>query len=273
MQNMPTQSQQMVNDTGLAGKVIIVTGGGAIGDGISNGRAACILCARAGAHVVVVGRNLRPAQRTVDMISAEGGVATAITGDVTNERDCQRIVEQTLARFGRLDGLDNNVGEAVPGTVVTMDMQTYHEYMALNVESQILMSRHAIPAMKATAGGGSIVNISSVSALRPKGNALIYSVAKGANISLTQAMAVDHAKDHIRVNCVVIGPVYTPAVQGQGLSEERRRQRANASLLKIEGTGWDTGHVVRFLLSDQARFVTGQAIVVDGGVTLVGPER
>lgn len=267
------EQQTMVNDTGLAGKVVIVTGGGAPDDGISNGRAAAILCARAGARVAVVGRKLGPLQKTVDMIKAEGGSAATIAGDVTKEEDCRRIVERTVELFGRLDGLDNNVGQAASGTVVTMDMDRYRDFMALNVESQILMSRYAIPAMKQTAGGGAIVNISSISALRPKGNGLIYSVAKGANISLTQAMAVDHAKDHVRVNCVVIGPVYTPNVYGQGMSEEQRQRRVNASLLKIEGTGWDTGHVVRFLLSDQARFVTGQAIVVDGGVTLVGPDR
>ena len=262
----------MVNDTGLAGKVVIVTGGSSDGEGIGNGKAAAILCARAGASVAVVGRRRDAAQDTVDYIEREGGTAAVVTGDVTDEEACKRIVEETVARFGRLDGLDNNVGESSPGTVITLDMEKWREYMAMNVESQMLMSRYAIPAMMET-GGGSIVNISSVSALRPKGNALIYSVTKGANISLTQAMAVDHAKDNIRVNCVVIGPVYTPTVYERGMSEDRRKQRASASLLKIEGPGWDTGQVVRFLLSDQARFVTGQAIVVDGGVTLVGPER
>lgn len=263
----------MANDTGLAGKVIIVTGGGAFDDGISNGRGAAILCARAGAHVVVAGRTEASAQRTVEMIAAEGGSAAAIMGDVSKEADCRSIVEQTVARFGRLDGLDNNVGESAPGTVVTLDMAKWRDYLALNLESQMLMSRYAIPAMIETASGGAIVNISSVSALRPKGNALIYSVTKGASISLTQAMAVDHAPENIRVNCVVIGPVYTPTIYKRDRSEERRQQRTSATLLKTEGTGWDSGHAVRFLLSDQSRFITGQAIVVDGGVTLVGPER
>ncbi|MEX2446618.1 MAG: SDR family oxidoreductase [Dehalococcoidia bacterium] len=267
------QAQMMVNDTGLDGKVVIVTGGSSDTEGIGNGRAAAILCARAGASVVVVGRRREAAQLTVDMIEREGGTACVVTGDVTSDDDCKRIVEETVERFGRLDGLDNNVGESTPGTVVTIDMEKWRDYLRLNVESQMLMGRYAIPAMVETAGGGSIVNIGSVSALRPKGNAMVYSVTKGANMALTQAMAVDHAKEGIRVNCVVIGPVYTPTVYGGGMSEERRQQRAASSLLKIEGTGWDTGHMVRFLLSDQARFVTGQCIVVDGGVTLVGPER
>jgi NAD(P)-dependent dehydrogenase (short-subunit alcohol dehydrogenase family) len=271
---MTMEPRMMVNDTGLDGKVVIVTGGSAFDDGISNGRAAAILCARAGAHLAVVGRRLAALQQTVDMIKAEGGSAVAVTGDVTKDADCKAIVEQTVARFGRLDGLDNNVGHTYPGTVVSIDMEKWREYVALNLESQMLMSRYAIPAMIETAGGGSIVNISSVRALRPHGNALIYSVTKGATISLTYAMAVDHAKQGIRVNCVVIGPVNTPYVYKRGgMSEERRRKRATANLLGIEGTGWDTGYTVRFLLSDQARFITGQAIVVDGGVTLAGPER
>jgi NAD(P)-dependent dehydrogenase (short-subunit alcohol dehydrogenase family) len=125
-----------------------------------------------------------------------------------------------------------------------------------------------------TAKGGSIVNISSISALRPRG-LTTYSTSKAAVIGLTQAMAVDHGKDHIRVNCICPGPVYTPMVyaRGNGMSEAARAQRAKASVLKIEGTGWDIGHAVRFLMSAHARYITGQVLVVDGGVTLQGPER
>lgn len=269
---MTQQAPMMPNDTGLFGKSIIVTGGGSDGEGIGNGRAAAILCARAGAKVAVVGRRLEPLQLTVDMITREGGTAVAITGDVTEPDSCKAIVQETVDRFGRLDGLDNNVGEGHRGTVVDIDIEDWRYYMKLNVESQVLMSKYAIPAMIETASGGSIVNIGSVSALRPKGST-VYSTSKGANMALTVAMAADHGRQGIRVNCVVIGPVYTPTVYENGMSDEQRQRRAEAGVLGIEGTGWDTGHMVRFLLSDQARYVTGQCIVVDGGVTVVGPSR
>jgi NAD(P)-dependent dehydrogenase (short-subunit alcohol dehydrogenase family) len=125
-----------------------------------------------------------------------------------------------------------------------------------------------------TAGKGAIVNISSISALRPRG-LTIYTTTKAAVIGLTKAMAVDHAKEGIRVNCVAPGPVYTPMVyaRGNGMSAKARDNRRKASALGIEGTGWDIGMAVRFLLSDHARYITGQVLVVDGGVTLQAPER
>jgi NAD(P)-dependent dehydrogenase (short-subunit alcohol dehydrogenase family) len=145
--------------------------------------------------------------------------------------------------------------------------------MQVNVETMFLLSKHAIPAMIKTAKGGAIVNISSISALRPRG-LTTYTVSKAAVIGLTQAMAVDHGKDRIRVNCICPGPMFTPMVnRGNGMSEASRQQRANASVLKIEGLGWDIGHGVRFLLSNHARYITGQVLVIDGGVTLRGPER
>jgi NAD(P)-dependent dehydrogenase (short-subunit alcohol dehydrogenase family) len=128
--------------------------------------------------------------------------------------------------------------------------------------------------MKNTAGRGAIVNISSISALRPRG-LTIYTTTKAAVIGLTQAMAVDHGRDGIRVNCVAPGPVYTPMVYARdnGMPPEARETRKNASALGIEGTGWDIGRAVRFLLSDEARYITGQVLVVDGGVTLQAPAR
>src|SRR5499427_8624512 len=113
------------DDEGLAGKVALISGGGAAGDGIGNGRAAAILLARAGTKVMVADRELKLAERTVEMISAEGGTAAALAGDATSENDCQRLVEATVARFGRLDFLDNNVGIASRGSVVEEKSETY----------------------------------------------------------------------------------------------------------------------------------------------------
>jgi NAD(P)-dependent dehydrogenase (short-subunit alcohol dehydrogenase family) len=144
--------------------------------------------------------------------------------------------------------------------------------MRTNVDSMFLASKQAIPAMIESGGGGAIVNVSSISALRPRG-LTAYSASKGAVIALTRAMAVDHGPDGIRVNCIAPGPVYTPMVYRHGMSDEAREHRRQASVLGIEGTGWDIGHAVRFLLSDHARYITGQTLVVDGGATLVGPKR
>jgi NAD(P)-dependent dehydrogenase (short-subunit alcohol dehydrogenase family) len=260
------------DDEGLAGKIALISGGGAAGDGIGNGRAAAILLARSGTKVLVADRELAPAERTVEMILAEGGTAAAIAADVTNETDCQCLVEATLARFGRLDFLDNNVGIASRGSVVEEKPDTYRRVMQVNVESMFLLSKHAIPAMVRTAKAGAIVNISSISALRPRG-LTSYTTSKAAVIGLTRAMAVDHGRDNIRVNCICPGPMYTPMVYARGMSEAARAQRARASVLKLEGTGWDIGHAVKFLFSNFARYITGQVLVVDGGVTLQAPER
>jgi len=260
------------DDAGLAGKVALISGGGAAGDGIGNGRAAAILLARSGTKVVVADRELALAERTVAMIAAEGGTAAALAADVTIESDCRRLVDFTIDRFGRLDLLDNNVGIGSRGSVVDEKPEQYRRVMQINVESMFLLSKYAIPAMIGTAKGGAIVNISSISALRPRG-LTTYTTSKAAIIGLTRAMAVDHGGDNIRVNCICPGPMYTPMVYARGMSEQARANRTKASVLKIEGTGWDVGHAVRFLLSDHARYITGQVLVVDGGVTLQAPER
>lgn len=259
------------DDWGLAGKVAIVTGGGAAGDGIGNGRAAAILLAKAGTRVVVVDRDVALARRTVEMIEWEKGEAIAVEADLTRARDCATMVEATLGRFGRLDFLDNNVGIGSRGSILDESEESWRRLMQVNVDTMFLAAKHAIPAMKRT-GGGAIVNVSSISALRPRG-LTAYSVSKGAVIALTQAMAVDHGRDHIRVNCVAPGPVYTPMVYSRGMNESARDRRRQASVLGIEGTGWDIGHAVRFLLSDHARYITGHVLVVDGGTTLTAPAR
>lgn len=257
---------------GLRGKVAIVTGGGAQGDGIGNGRAAALLLARSGARVLVVDRTVELAETTVAHIVAAGGVAAAFAADVTVEADCAAMVEAAVGRWGRVDVLDNNVGIGSRGSVVDEDPARWARVMEVNVTSMMLASRAAIPAMRAGGQGGAIVNVSSISALRPRG-LTAYSTSKGAVIALTRAMAADHGAEGIRVNCVAPGPVYTPMVAGAGMSDTARRARAGASVLGVEGTGWDVGQAVRFLASDRARWITGQVLVVDGGATLRGPER
>jgi len=260
------------DDAGLDGKVAIIAGGGAAGDGIGNGRAAAILLARAGTRVLVVDRDGALAERTVAMIAAEGGTAAAHEADLTDPAQARDMVTAALDRFGRLDFLDNNVGIGSRGSVVDETPESWHRVMQVNIEPMFLAAKYAIPAMVKTAKRGAIVNISSISALRPRG-LTVYSASKGAVIALTRAMAVDHASQGIRVNCVAPGPVYTPMVYARGMSPAARDQRRKASALGIEGTGWDIGHAVRFLMSDHARYITGHTLVVDGGVTLQGPAR
>jgi NAD(P)-dependent dehydrogenase (short-subunit alcohol dehydrogenase family) len=230
-------------------KLAVVTGGGAQGDGIGNGRAATVLLERARANVLVVDRDLTLAELTVGMIAGEGGNAVAVSYDVSESGQCAAMVEDAVSRWGRLDCLDNNVGIGSKGTVVEETEENWARVMHVNVDTMFLACKHAIPAMIRTAGGGSIVNVSSIFALRPRG-LTAYSVSKGAVIALTKAIAVDHSPQGIRANCVAPGPVYTPMVYARGMTDQARDMRRQASVLKREGTGWDIGGAVRLLLSE-----------------------
>ena len=263
----------MIESKEFAGKVAIVTGGGAAGDGIGNGRASAILLARAGASVVVVDRDVSLAERTVQMIAAEGGEAMALAADVTEEAQCEQLVDATIKRYGRLDALNNNVGINRIATVLEETRESWEYLLRVNLTSMVLASKYAIKAMLAGGAGGAIVNISSISAMRPRG-LTAYAASKGAVIALTRAMAIDHGPQSIRVNAVAPGAMYTPMVAAEGrMTEEGRQKRMKSSILGTEGTGWDVGHAVTFLLSDKARYITGQTLVVDGGATLLGRPR
>jgi len=255
----------------LEGKVAIVTGGGSRAAGIGTGRAAAILFARHGARVLVVDRDLEAAGETVDAITAEGGTAVAFAADLTRSADCEAMVSEAIDRWGRLDVLDNNVGMESKGTVLEVEEADWDAVMAVNVKTIVLASRAAVPVM-ADQGGGSIVNLSSISAFRPRG-LTAYTAAKGAVIALTRAMAVDHGAAGIRVNAIAPGPVYTPMVAAAGMDEELRERRRKASLLGVEGTGWDVGYAALFLVSDEARYITGVVLPVDGGVSVKSPDR
>jgi NAD(P)-dependent dehydrogenase (short-subunit alcohol dehydrogenase family) len=260
----------------LAGKVAIVTGGGSRAAGIGTGRAAAVLFARHGARVLVVDRDEKAAKETVDMIGSdligsEGGEAVAHVADLTSERDCEAMAGAAVERWGRIDVLDNNLGIEGPGTILDVDGATWDTIMRVNVSTIVNASRAVVPVM-ADGGGGAIVNLSSISAFRPRG-LTPYTAAKGAVIALTRAMAVDHAAQGIRVNCIAPGPIYTPMVSADGMSDELRERRRAASPLAIEGTGWDVGHAAVFLVSDEARYITGAVLPVDGGVSIRSPDR
>ena len=255
----------------LESKVAIVTGAGSRAAGIGNGRAAAILFAREGAKVLLVDKDTAAAEETLRLIREDGGEAEVFPGDVSRAADCRAMMERAVGRWGRLDILENNVGIEGPGSVVSVPEEEWDRVMQVNVKSMMLTGKFAVPAM-ATGGGGSIINISSIGALRPRG-LTPYATSKGAVIALTRAMAIDHAKDGIRVNCIAPGPMYTPMVYSKGMSGEARERRRRASPLGIEGTGWDIGYAALFLASDEARYITGVVLTVDGGVTLTTPSR
>jgi len=251
----------------LDGKVAIVTGAGSVAEGIGNGRATAILFAREGARVLIVDCSSAAAEMTLEMIQKEGGKAETFVADVTKADDCRAMVDHVVKRWGKLDILDNNVGIRGPGNVVDVEEKNWDLVMAVNAKSMMLTGKYAIPVMVSN-GGGSIVNISSIAAFRPRG-LTPYSASKGAVIALTKSMALDHAKNGIRVNCVVPGPAYTPLFyQRPDTNEEQREKRRLSSPLEREGTGWDIAYAVLFLASDEARWITGSILTVDGGISL-----
>lgn len=258
--------------TRVLGKVALVTGAGSSAEGIGNGRAAAILLARQGAKLGLLDYNKAAAEETARMIEAEGGECCVIQADVSKVEDCEAAVRTVVERFGRLDILVNNVGTSrVPGNAVELDLDDWDRGLRLNVTSMMLMVRFAVPEMK-KAGGGSIINISSITAFHGGHPNLLYPTTKGAILNLTRTMAGNHGADGIRVNCVAPGFVYTPVVYGGGrLPEGIRETRREASALKTEGTGWDVGYGVLFLASDEARWVTGVILPIDAGVSAISP--
>lgn len=254
----------------LEKKVAIVTGGGTRGPGVGNGRAAALLFAREGAEVLVVDRVAAAAEETVRAIAEAGGRAAPFVGDVTRSGDCAAAAATALERFGRIDVLDNNVGTEGAGTLLETDEAAWEAVWSVNTKSMMLMAQAVLPTM-IEQGAGSIVNISSISAVRPRG-LTPYTVSKGAVIALTRALVVDHGPQGVRVNCVAPGPVYTPMVAA-AMDEAARDRRRRASLLGIEGTAWDVAYAALYLASDEARYVTGVVLMVDGGVSVASPPR
>ena len=254
-------------EVNLHGRVAVVTGAGSRAPGIGNGRASAILLARRGAKVALLDDTVEWAQETLRMIEAEGGTAAVFRCDVAQDEQCRATVNEIVARWGRIDILVNNVGISGPtGDAVDLDLAAWDAAMRVNVTAMVLMARHCIPHMRRL-GHGAIVNVASVAGLIGGHPSLLYPTSKGAVVNLTRAMAAQHGREGIRVNCVAPGLAYIPAVEAKGISAEKREARKKRSLLHTEGTGWDTGHAITFLCTDAARWITGVILPVDAGVT------
>jgi NAD(P)-dependent dehydrogenase (short-subunit alcohol dehydrogenase family) len=255
----------------LQGRVAIVTGAGSRAEGIGNGRASAILMARNGARVVLVDQVDAWAQRTRELVEAEGGQGHVVVADVSKPDDCRRVVDQAVAQFGGVDILVNNVGiTGALGTAVEVDPVEWEESLRINVTSMMLMAKVVVPQMVAR-GAGSIINIASVAGLKGGTPHLLYPTSKGAVVNMTRAMAAHHGAEGIRVNCVCPGMLHTPMMYAGGMSEAQRESRRKRSILQTEGSGWDTGAAVLFLASDDARWITGAILPVDAGATAATP--
>jgi len=251
----------------LADRVAIVTGAGSRADGIGNGRASAILMAREGARVALIDAVPEWAEQTRRMIEAEGGQSMVVPCDVTDPAACEAAVAATVKAWGRLDILVNNVGiGGPPGTAVEVDLAAWNHGLLVNVTSMMLMAKYAIPEMRKQ-GAGAIVNVASVAGLLGGHPSLLYPTSKGAVVNMTRAMAAHHGNEGIRVNCMAPGMVYTPMVYSRGMTPEMREARRRRSLLQVEGSGWDVGYGVLYLVSDESRWVTGIVLPVDAGAT------
>jgi NAD(P)-dependent dehydrogenase (short-subunit alcohol dehydrogenase family) len=253
-------------------KAVIVTGAGSIGPGWGNGKAAAVLYAREGARVLAVDNREAAAAETKKIIDGEGGSCATFTADVSRNDQVVAMVEACLDTYGRLDVLHNNVGIAVVGGVVDTAEDDWDRVNAVNLKSVYLTCRHAIPHMIA-GGAGAIVNISSISAVRWTGVPLAaYAATKAGLHGLSASIAVQYARDGVRCNTILPGFINTPLVRhaladyySSGDIEKMIEIRDAQVPMGKMGDAWDVAHAALFLASDEARFITGQCLAVDGG--------
>jgi NAD(P)-dependent dehydrogenase (short-subunit alcohol dehydrogenase family) len=262
----------------LAGKVAIVTGAGqAAGEKIGNGKATAILFARAGARVALMDRDRAAAEQTAREIEASGGTATVIEGDVGVEDDCDAAVAACRERLGGLDILHHNVGVALgDGFAETIRMSEWERIMHVNAGGALMMAKAALPTMREQ-GSGAITNVSSIASLvagleRTNNAPLAYKMSKAALNALTVSLAQSYAQHGVRVNAILPGLIDTPMgvdTVARALHITREQYAAirdEAVPLKGGmGSAWDVAHAALFLASDEARFVTGVLLAVDGG--------
>ncbi len=248
----------------LRGKVAIVTGAGSRGPGVGNGKAAATLFAREGARVLCVDLVKERADETATLIRGEGGEAIAHAADVTRSPECEAMVAAALDHWGGLDILHNNVGIESRHAVMDTTEDEWDRVMQVDLKTMFLATKAAVPALAAR-GGGAITCVSSVAAIRGHGRTA-YAAAKAGVLGFVVSVAAQLGKHGIRVNAIAPGQVWTPMVESLG--PEARERRRKASVLGTEGTAWDVGWAAVYLASEEARWVTGQVLVVDGGTTL-----
>ncbi|MFJ1923657.1 MULTISPECIES: SDR family NAD(P)-dependent oxidoreductase [unclassified Streptomyces] len=247
----------------LHDKVAVITGAGS---GI--GRSAAELMSKEGARVVVADHDTRAAEETAALISAAGGQALPLTVDVMEEDSIADMISATVNEYGALNVLCNHVGGTNPRTdldVLRMDMDEFDRAVALNMRSTLLGSRHAIPHM-IRAGGGSIINTASVAALVGDVLQTSYGAVKAAVVSITKSVATQYGPQNIRCNAIAPGAVMTPALENN-LPQEVVDSLKRGNALPYLGSPEDIGHTMVFLASDESRYLTGQLLVVDGGMT------
>ena len=256
----------------LDGKVAIVVGAGQTpGETIGNGRATAILFAREGARVLLVDRNLESAEETRAMIENEGGTASAFAADVSREAECEALVEACQDRYGRIDILHNNVGIGIGDAGPThLTEENWDRIIDVNLKSVFLTCKHALPVMREQ-GSGVITNISSIAAVCAVGM-VAYKTSKAGVNALTHSLALGNARYGIRVNAIMPGLMNTPMAietisEVRGVDKERLIQERDAQvpLGAKMGTAWDIANAALFLASDEAKFITGVVLPVDGG--------
>ena len=255
----------------LAGRVALVFGAGSVGEGWGNGKAAAVAYARQGARVVAVDRVQEAAQATQDAIRAEGCQAVGVQADVTRFADIQRVVDHALSLYGQIDVLHNNVGITSQGGPVETGEDVWDRVMTVNVKSMFLTCKAVLPHMEARQSGA-IINIGALGGVRWTGYAYCaYAASKGAVNSFTQSVALQYAAKGIRANCILPGVMDTPHIYQQisGFyqnTQEMVQARNKLSPTGRMGDGWDVAHAAVFLASDEARYINGVELFVDGGM-------
>jgi NAD(P)-dependent dehydrogenase (short-subunit alcohol dehydrogenase family) len=256
----------------LRNKVALVFGAGSSGPGWGNGKATAVAYAREGALVVAVDRHRAAAEETCGLIAAEGGVCLAVSADVTSSEQVANASRQCVEKLGRIDILHNNVGIVELGGPVDTTEASWDRVMAVNAKGLFLTCKHVLPVMLEQRSGV-ILNISSIAGIRYTGtNYIAYAASKGAVNQFTQALALQYAGHGIRVNAILPGLMNTPLiVEGLGSQyggvEEMIRARDALCPMKKMGDAWDVAHAAVFLASDEAKYITGALLPVDGGLT------